>query len=209
MARDDTDIETELTARGLTYAATNVFESAEQETWLRAKARENPAAPFSLTHYKPLSRIDIIAGVMRNLPARVYPKMEVRAAGGAGDGLFAAERIAPGTFVGEYTGRIRVILQSEVQARGDANDYLFTYGLLGPFMHEGTLSQAFIDAHPAGNHTRFANHSFKPNCASGSVLLDDGWHVFLAANRVIEVGEQIVYDYGAAYWSTRKAPLDI
>lgn len=209
MARDYADSETVFATRGLTHAASNLFESAEAEAFLRAKSRENPAAPFSLTNYKPLSSIDIIAGVMRDLPARKHPAMEIREAGGAGDGLFALEPIAPGTFVGEYTGRVRIFWQSEVPARSDANDYLFAYGLMGPFMHDGVLSQAFIDAELAGNHTRFANHSSKPNCASGSVLLDDGWHVFLAANRAIAAGEQIVYHYGADYWSTRKPPLDI
>ncbi len=203
------DIESDFVARGLTYAAVNLFESAELEATLRRLSQTNPPAPFAMLHYKPLSRIDIVTGVMRDLPLRKHPAVEVRAAGGAGDGLFAAEPIRPGTFVGEYTGRICVVPQERVQTLSNTNGYLFVLGLLGQFMHEGVVSQAFIDAEPAGNHTRFANHSFAPNCASGSVLLDDGWHVFLATNRAIQPGEQLVYDYGKAYWASRGAPLAI
>ncbi len=199
------DIESDFAARGLIYAPTNLFATPELEATLRRLSQTNPPAPFAMLHYKPLSRIDIITGVMRDLPLRRHPAVEVRPAGGAGDGA----AIAPGTFLGEYTGRIVIVPQAEVEALSQANGYLFVLGLLGPFMHEGVMSQAFIDAKPAGNHTRFANHAFAPNCASGSVLLDDGWHVFLAANRAIQAGEQLVYDYGKAYWAQRGAPLTI
>ncbi|HSI06784.1 MAG TPA: hypothetical protein VLC93_20000, partial [Myxococcota bacterium] len=139
------DIESDFAARGLTYAAANLFESPELEAIIRRLSQTNPPAPFAMLHYKPLSRIDIVTGVMRDLPLRKHPATEVRSAGDAGDGLFAAETIRPGTFVGEYTGRIVVVPQTDVQGLSERNGYLFVLGLLGPFMHDGDMAQAFID----------------------------------------------------------------
>ncbi len=201
------DIESEFKARGLIYAHKNIFDTPELEAAILHQSRNNAPAPFAMLHYKPLSRIDLITGVMRDLPVRRHPPVAIRSAGSAGDGLFATSAIAPGTFLGEYTGRICVVPHTEVQAVGNRNGYLFLLGLLGPFMHDGVMAHVLIDAEPAGNHTRFANHSFAPNCASGSVLLDDGWHVFLATNRAVMPGEQLVYDYGKAYWTNRPHPL--
>lgn len=201
------DIEAHCATLGLTYAARNLFASAEEEAEITQRARANPPAPFSLLHYRPLSAIDIVMRVMHDLPRRQHPQVEVRASGAAGEGLFASAEIPKGTFVGEYTGRIVIVPQTEVRAISDSNDYLFALGLMGPFERHGVLVQAFIDARPAGNHTRFANHAEEPNCASGSVLLDDGWHVFLATNRDVAAGEQLLYDYGANYWRTRTPPL--
>lgn len=200
-------LERELTRRGLVWTNHNVFADAAQQAILASLSFAAATPPFAITHHGSLKRTQIVSIAAAGLKAGVSPAVEIRDAGDAGEGLFATAALAPGTFVGEYTGRIRIIPQPEVQHATDTNGYLFTYGLLGPFEDGGARVQAFIDAAPASNHCRFVNHSFTPNCASGSVLLEDGWHVVLVTNRAVAVGEQLAYDYGRAYWRTRGAPI--
>ncbi|MBY0548345.1 MAG: SET domain-containing protein-lysine N-methyltransferase [Candidatus Obscuribacterales bacterium] len=111
-----------------------------------------------------------------------------------GYGVFAMEDIPPGQWLGEYTGLARTCKDSDC-----TNAYVFNY-----------VYGAVIDASKRGNFSRFINHSEQsPNARYMRVLVDDVVHVILLANEPIAKDEQILFDYGPDYWSTRHTPLDL
>ena len=67
-----------------------------------------------------------------------------------------------------------------------------------------SLQYFVMDAQNAGNELRFANHSDTPNIRP-FCLIDRGLvHIGFFALRQIEVGEELTFDYGRAYWKYRK-----
>jgi SET domain-containing protein len=127
------------------------------------------------------------------------PKCSVRWLGDdVGYGLFAEEQISQGTCIGEYTGHVR---RRNFDDR--TNNYLYQY----PFEDEEGFSFV-IDAHPMGNHTRFINHSSNPNLKPRNGFWKGIYHKILVAEKTINKGEQLFYDYGSAYWYIRSPPLD-
>lgn len=113
-----------------------------------------------------------------------------------GLGVFAKETILELAFVGEYTG----IVRRRHKKRDEANDYVFGY-VIGP--HD---TPWVIDAEVRGNFTRFINHSYEPNLTSKWIISDGIAHIILFANRLIQAGEQLTYDYGPYYWRKRSYP---
>lgn len=63
-----------------------------------------------------------------------------------------------------------------------------------------------IDAQDSGNHTRFINHSFKPNLEPVSVYFHGLIHIIIYASKTIASGAQLCYDYGEDYWKKRGKP---
>lgn len=111
-----------------------------------------------------------------------------------GYGVFANQEIAKNTCIGEYTGLIRKRSWFE----GDNNIYCFEYPIL-----EYKRSSYVIDARLMGNHTRFINHSTEPNIDSILVYHEKKRHIVLYANKRIQKGSQLCYDYGPSYWKSR------
>ncbi|MEX0961811.1 MAG: SET domain-containing protein-lysine N-methyltransferase [Simkaniaceae bacterium] len=116
-----------------------------------------------------------------------------------GYGIFAVEPIPELSFIGEYTGYVRL----RSSRKDKFNPYIFGY-MNGPFD-----TPFVIDAEKRGNLIRLINHSEYPNCTSRWLILNGICHIILYANRLIEKGEQLTYDYGPHYWRHRLAPSDL
>ncbi|KAI8867880.1 SET domain-containing protein [Ramicandelaber brevisporus] len=110
-------------------------------------------------------------------------------------GLYAAEPIAAGELVVEYVGEIVRCslldkLEHQYQMAGIGDFYLWR------------VNEVYsIDATLKGNLARFINHSCMPNCSARDVEVPSAscdalsFNVCIYAERPIEVGEEITYDY--------------
>lgn len=104
-----------------------------------------------------------------------------------GFGVYAAQRIAVCSYVGEYTGEI---LEKKNQKVLDLKYYI-------PYAVCGLRKKNFIiSAHRKGNFTRYINHSCDPNLSLQAVY----WRgiprmVFIAIKEIPE-GTQLTFDYG-------------
>lgn len=111
-----------------------------------------------------------------------------------GFGVFALEDIPAGRLLGEYTGLARASKQSDC-----TNAYVFNY-----------VEGAVIDGSKRGNFSRFINHSNQcPNARYMRIVLDGVVHVILLTQERIRKDEQILFDYGPDYWSTRNTPMEL
>lgn len=113
-----------------------------------------------------------------------------------GYGLFAEKNFREGDFIGEYCGVLK--------KHNDKNEYCLLYPRAFPFFE--TL---MIDAKEKGNEMRFINHSFVPNLVIQPVLDNNLIHMIFIAGKKIGRGEQLTYDYGDDFWSSRPPPLDL
>ncbi len=115
-----------------------------------------------------------------------------------GYGLFAAEDLPKGYYVGEYAGVVRPFSQ-----RKDAkNCYCFEYKI-----HLGGASSYTIDAQDKGNLVRFINHNSSSNLTPQLAFCNGLQHVVLLTNQPVAKGCELTYDYGPTYWSKREMPL--
>lgn len=114
-----------------------------------------------------------------------------------GFGLFTDVDLPKGAFVGEYLGVVR-----HNDGRDGTNDYLFGY----PILDENGKSLV-VDGRPKGNHCRFINHHATPNLKACTVFDGKLYHIIFVTSEAINAGAQLFFDYGAAYWEGRQAPL--
>jgi len=96
-----------------------------------------------------------------------------------GRGAFATCRIRRGTRIVEYTGRR--VRAREAEKQGALSDHVWLFDL-----EDGT----FIDGDPKSPGA-CVNHSCEPNCYTEI----DGSQVFIIADRTIDTGEELTYDY--------------
>ncbi|TPX68337.1 histone-lysine N-methyltransferase [Spizellomyces sp. 'palustris'] len=104
-------------------------------------------------------------------------------------GLFAMERIDKNEFVIEYIGEIvrqKVADHREkiYERQGIGSSYLFRID-----------GDHIIDATKRGNMARFINHNCEPNCSAKVITVAGKKRIVIYANRDIEDGEEITYDY--------------
>jgi len=109
------------------------------------------------------------------------PNVKVKR-GIAGLGLFAAEDIAKGQLIIEYTGER--ISDEESNRRGGR--YLFA-----------VTDDLVIDGRKRGNKARYINHACEPNAEAEHDEEDD--RIYIRACKKIKSGEEITYDYGKEY----------
>ncbi|GAV08807.1 hypothetical protein RvY_18448 [Ramazzottius varieornatus] len=129
----------------------------------------------------------------QRLRYRQYPGLKTFYTPDRGLALFTEEDIKKGDLVIEYVGEI--ITNQERDQRlhimsicGD-EDYYFLD------LTEGRV----IDAGPAGNLARFANHSCDENCSSEKWKVDGETRIALIAIKDIQAGEEITFDYRWQY----------
>lgn len=119
-----------------------------------------------------------------------------------GYGLIAKETLEPGAFVGIYTGVVRALPRPHLAFDGDLADAPNDYCLHYPTRF-WSASYLTVDALKEGNALRFMNHSDSPNvepkCGVDRQLL----HMIFVASRRIEMGEQLMFNYGPDYWRRR------
>lgn len=111
-----------------------------------------------------------------------------------GYGLFAENRIAKMSFIGQYTGIVRRVNR----LKSDLNGYCMH--LPTKFFSWGYY---LIDAYKGGNELRFSNHSGKPNMKPFCLVDRSLIHIGLFATRDIEPGEELTFNYGKDYWKYR------
>ncbi|KAI8341569.1 hypothetical protein BD560DRAFT_412191 [Blakeslea trispora] len=104
-------------------------------------------------------------------------------------GLYAEEHIDANDMVIEYVGEmIRQQVAEEREKKyercGIGSSYLFR-------VDDDTV----IDATKCGNVARFINHCCAPNCSAKIITVDKQKKIVIYANRDIEPGEEITYDY--------------
>lgn len=119
---------------------------------------------------------------------------EVRASTipGAGLGLFARQAIGIEDTIGHYTGEL--ITYGQLAAGCFAgSDYLL--GLTSKWL--------LVGEGPKSNHTRYINHSERPNAF---LIVSTRWKTArFEAIRGIAPGEEIFFDYGELYWKAATA----
>lgn len=116
-----------------------------------------------------------------------------------GWGVFAAETIFRGQFVGEYTGIVIHDQKAEACAATADDEYLFD--IFHRSWGAGNRNNCLVvDAHKAGNVTRFLNHSCLPNCIVRLVQWESDdprlSHLAFYALKEISAGMELTIDYG-------------
>jgi uncharacterized protein len=107
------------------------------------------------------------------------PLLKVAPSGVHERGVYAAEFIAKGKRIIEYTGQR--VPEKDVPDDDD-NPHTFLFGL-----DDGVV----IDPEIGGNEARWINHCCDPNCET----IDENNRIFIYAIRDIEAGEELFYDY--------------
>ncbi len=108
-----------------------------------------------------------------------------------GTGIFATRKIAAGSELIEYKGRVITHGRADkLYADGGETGHTFLFTL---------NSRYIIDANVDGNDARWLNHSCNPNCQA--VLHGDDGNsrsdrVMIETLRDIRRGEELTYDYG-------------
>ncbi len=111
-----------------------------------------------------------------------------------GYGLYAGIDFFPGTYIGEYVGKVREIQR----LNKDLNSYCFHYPT-----RFFSWNYTVIDSIEQGNETRFINHSDTPNLQP-RWLLDRGlMHLVFFSNTFIPKGTQLTFNYGRDFWRNR------
>ncbi len=111
--------------------------------------------------------------------------VDLESAGGYG--VFAVEPISIGSLVIEYAGLV-----------APATDEFDPYGLSYAETLAGEPSR--LSARRFGNAARFVNHGSAPNAEITRVVHRGLLRVVIVAREAIDAGEQVLVDYGEAYW---------
>ncbi|MBO9689832.1 MAG: SET domain-containing protein-lysine N-methyltransferase [Mitsuaria chitosanitabida] len=113
-------------------------------------------------------------------------RIQVRASGVHGRGVYAVAPIPAGDKIIEYKGE-RISWDEAIERHPhdpSQPDHTFFFHL-----EEG---DGVIDAAVGGNHARWINHACAPNCEAR----ETGGRVFIHALTDISPGEELFYDYG-------------
>jgi len=121
----------------------------------------------------------------RPAPARRQRRIEVRASGVHGKGVYALRAIAAGERIVEYKGERITWPEAQRRHPHDPADPNHTF-----YFHVD--DDTVIDAKYGGNVARWINHACDPNCESDAV----GSRVYIKALRDLAPGEELFYDYG-------------
>ena len=116
-----------------------------------------------------------------------------------GLGLYAARDLEKHQMIIEYIGEvIRPELTDIREKQYEAANrgiYMFRLG-----------DDKVLDASMAGGMARYINHSCGPNCFTDQVEVDREMHIIIFANRRIQKGEELSYDYKFEYEEENRLP---
>jgi SET domain-containing protein len=112
-------------------------------------------------------------------------RIQVRRSGVHGKGVFALARIPAGERVIEYTGELITWKEALRRHPHDPSDPNHTF-----FFHID--DKHVIDAKVGGNAARWINHACETNCEAD----ENAGRVFIKAQRELQPGEELFYDYG-------------
>lgn len=144
------------------------------------------------------SELDVLFS--RSVREKKIPELSIRLVSEKiGHGLFAEEALEPAQFIGEYTGHLRRPKKKET------GGYAFNL----PVIYGRDLLKLAVDSEKEGNHTRFLNHSPRPNVEFRWAYVEGHWRILMYSSQNIRVGEQLFIDYGPGYWKGREAPSDL
>lgn len=184
------------------------FTSLTQTTWLRALDFDPKILPKVLKSCAKLEKKGDVPieqswfgkYYQKELSEKADPDVIIRWIDPVlGWGVFAARNFQPMEFIAEYVGKVRKKLKVDSQ-----NSYCFEY-ILAP----GTSSSYTVDAMDQGGVSRYINHSASPNLNSALANFDNTAHIIFHTNRAVAKDEQLCYDYGLDYWSTRTKPISL
>ncbi len=145
--------------------------------------------------------------------------VEIRPVAGKGFGAFATREIPAGAFLGRYTGRLLSAREAEEAWEGGKTSGEYFAFTDSPF-NPGSDELYVYDAEDAGssNWPRFINHSRRRENVQNldlrlPVALLPGTDpvrlplgLYVQTLRRIKAGEELLLDYGSAYWTTRGIP---
>mmetsp|Transcript_33529 Transcript_33529/g.107108 ORF Transcript_33529/g.107108 Transcript_33529/m.107108 type:complete len:660 (-) Transcript_33529:314-2293(-) len=131
--------------------------------------------------------VDIDARAVASVAVRPVPEVD-------GYGLFATEALPPGTLVAEYAGIVAPAFETTGPSVFDGYALEYAQGLDGRTLR--------ISSKHFGNVARFVNHDpDHPNAELVAAIPDSGLRRILVVTvTAIQPDEQILMDYGAAYW---------
>lgn len=112
-----------------------------------------------------------------------------------GYGLFANNDFPGETFIGEFTGSIKILNRKHASP----NAYCFHYPT-----RFWSWDYTLIDAQKGGNETRFINHSDRPNLKPLCLCEKNLLHIVFISNTNIQKGDQLTYNYGQDFWRLRR-----
>jgi len=109
-----------------------------------------------------------------------------------GRGAFARKPIPSGTRVIQYVGRLIDKEESEKLCQ-EFNEYIFSIN-----------DEVDLDGNVEWNPARLINHSCDPNCSAEQ----DGEEIWIVADRDIQPGEEVSFNYGYSLDSYRDYPCN-
>jgi hypothetical protein len=118
-------------------------------------------------------------------PTTAGARIQTRKSGVHGKGVFAAEDIAEGATVIEYTGEVISWKEALRRHPHDPAQPNHTF-----YFHIDDKN--VIDGKVTGNAAKWINHACEPNCEADEI----GGRIFIRALRDIAKGEELNYDYG-------------
>lgn len=157
-----------------------------------------PELLLEIRKKRPLKKMVIVGETFRDQIAIAYvaPSTVKWIHSTVGYGLFAEQIIPKGAFVCEYMGVVR-----QNNDYGKLCNYLYRYPV-----KDAIGRDYVIDAEHRSTLSRFINHSYRPNLSQAYAYIDGCFHALLLARRRIEVGEQLLFNYGESYWQLRGPP---
>lgn len=108
-----------------------------------------------------------------------------------GYGVITNRNLAPGDYIGTYTGAVRRIKRSYPNLNAYCTHYPTRW-----WSHHYYV----IDAQLHGNEMRYINHSDTPNLTAMWAVDRGLMHLLFFADEEIPRGEQLTIDYGADFW---------
>ena len=118
-----------------------------------------------------------------------------------GLGLYAARDLEKHQMIIEYIGEIiRSDLTDLREKRYEAQNrgiYMFRLD-----------DERVLDATMCGGMARYINHSCSPNCVTETVEVDRDLHIIIFANRRIQRGEELSYDYKFDFEDDNRIPCN-